>query len=68
MAAEADSNNIIRFTFTGEENIPREATHIFVDAAFVPDQAFNRHPNIVELICSDRVETMREKHSINALS
>ena len=59
MAAEADSNNIIRFTYTGEENIPREATHIFVDAAFVPDQAFNRHPNIVELICHDKVKKIK---------
>ena len=61
MAAEADSNNIIRFTFTGEENIPEEATHIFVDAAFIPAEAFEEHPNIIELICSDRVETIERE-------
>ena len=52
------ADNIIRFTYTGVEIIPREATHIFVDAAFIPARAFLRHPNIVEVICHDGVETI----------
>ena len=47
---------IIRFTYTGEEIIPLEATHIFVDATFIPRQAFKNHPNIIEVICSERVK------------
>ena len=50
------ADNIIRFTYTGEEIIPREANHIFVDAAFVPDGTFEEHPNIIEGVCSERVK------------
>ncbi len=59
MAAEADRNNILRFTYTGEENTPEEATHIFVDAAFIPAEAFYEHPNIVEVICHFRVKKIQ---------
>jgi hypothetical protein len=51
---------IIRFTYTGAvgENIPDEATHIAVaeDCTFVRTRAFYRHPNIVEVICHDKVK------------
>ena len=52
------TDNIIRFTYTGAdgERIPDDATHIFVDAAFIPPVAFFQHPNIVEVICSERVK------------
>ena len=50
--------DIIRFTYTGAdgERIPDEATHIFVDAAFIPPVAFFQHPNIIEVVCSKRVK------------
>ena len=53
---------IIRFTYTSEEDIvPREATHIFVDAAFIRAHAFAGHPNIVEVICSERVKKIERE-------
>ena len=55
MAAEG-GNNIVWFTYTGQEEIPVEATHIFVDIKIVPRRAFYRHPNIEEVICLDRVK------------
>ena len=57
MAAE-DDNNFMRYVYRGEEGeiIPREATHIFVLARIVLARAFQRHPNIVEIICHEGVE------------
>jgi len=57
MAAEG-GNNIIWFTYTGADGevIPRDATHVFVDVTTIPENAFWDHPNIVEVICHDRVE------------
>ena len=59
MAAEGD-NHFMRYTYRGEEDeiISREATHITVgeDVTFVRARAFFHHPNIVELICHDKVE------------
>ena len=58
MAAEGEGDShiiIIRFTYTGEEVIPDDATHIFVDVR-VRTLAFFQHPNVVEVICSERVE------------
>ena len=56
----AAGGNIVRFIYTGAEGeiIPREATHITVaaDCTFVRARAFMSHPNIVEVICHDRVE------------
>ena len=54
---------IIRYVYTGDEGevIPREATHITVDAAFIPRYAFHSHPNIVELICSERVKKIEQE-------
>ncbi len=58
MAAEGGDNIIVRFTYTGEEGevVPRDATHVFVDVTTIPARAFDRHRNIVEVICHDRVE------------
>ncbi len=57
MAAEG-GNNITWFIYTGADGeiIPRDATHVFVDVTTIPASAFYRHPNIVEVICHDRVE------------
>ena len=60
MAAEG-GNNIVWFLYTGQENIPDNATHVFVDAAFIPRRAFYDHPNVVEVICHDRVEKIEEE-------
>ena len=51
---------IIRFTYTGEEIIPEDATHIIVDAVFIPRWAFQDHQNIVEVICSEKVKWIKE--------
>ena len=61
MAAEG-GNIIVRYVYRGEvgERIPREATHVFVDAAFIPAQAFASHPNIIEIICHMDVEKIEE--------
>ena len=56
MMASEGGNIIIRFTYTGQENnIPEEATHIFVDVAVILANAFDRHPHIIEVKCHDRV-------------
>ena len=58
---EADDNiHIVRFTYTGEEEIPDEATHIFIAVRVVPARAFADHPNIVEVICGEDVEKIEE--------
>ena len=58
MAAGGD-NSFIRYIYMGEvgERIPREATHIIVgeDVTVVLYQAFEGHPNIVEIICHENV-------------
>ena len=57
----AEGGNIIWFTYTGEENnIPDEATHIFVDVTFVRAGTFQGHPNVVEVICHENVEKIEE--------
>eukprot|EP00984_Skeletonema_dohrnii_P032694 scaffold27230_cov155-Skeletonema_dohrnii-CCMP3373.AAC.3 len=51
MAAEGD--RIIRYNYTGgDEEVPRDATHISIDASVtvIPEDAFQGHPNIVEVI------------------
>ena len=65
MADQGDNNNfIIRYVYRGEEGeiIPRGATHIFMGegVTFVRARAFQDHPNIVEVICHDRVERIGE--------
>ena len=58
----AEGGNIVRFTYTGADGeiIPRDATHVFVDVTTIPARAFDRHRNIVEVICHDRVEKIEE--------
>ena len=57
MAAVGGNNNIVRFTYTGEDDIPDDATHVtVVNVTFVRRRAFERHPNIVEVICHEDVE------------
>eukprot|EP00573_Skeletonema_grethae_P013326 CAMPEP_0201709816 /NCGR_PEP_ID=MMETSP0578-20130828/58303_1 /ASSEMBLY_ACC=CAM_ASM_000663 /TAXON_ID=267565 /ORGANISM="Skeletonema grethea, Strain CCMP 1804" /LENGTH=172 /DNA_ID=CAMNT_0048198809 /DNA_START=108 /DNA_END=623 /DNA_ORIENTATION=+ len=59
----AEGGNIVRFTYTGADGeiIPRDATHVFVDAKIIRGRAFYRHPNIVEVICHDKVEKIEER-------
>ena len=58
MAAE-DGNIIRRYVYWGEDGeiIPNGATHITVaeGVTFVRANAFDQHPNIIELICHDKV-------------
>ena len=58
--ADRGDNNFMRYVYRGEEGeiIPREATHIFVgeDVTFIYAWAFADRPNIVEVICHDKVE------------
>mmetsp|Transcript_8963 Transcript_8963/g.13847 ORF Transcript_8963/g.13847 Transcript_8963/m.13847 type:complete len:311 (+) Transcript_8963:108-1040(+) len=64
MAAEGDNNNFVRYIYRGEveEFIPLHVTHIIVreDVTVVLAAAFYRHPNIVEVICHDKVEEIEE--------
>ncbi len=57
MAAEGN-NNSIWFTYTSEdgEEIPDDATHVFVVGTTIPARAFQYHRNIVEVICHEDVE------------
>ncbi len=55
MEVEGD-NNITWFTFTGEEEIPDDATHVFVHVRVVSAATFSHHPNIVEVVCHEDVE------------
>ena len=60
MAAEGDQ--IVRFIYTGQEVIPDDATHVIVKyTTFVRARAFLGHPNIVEVICRDEVETIESR-------
>ena len=63
MAAEGEIV-IVRFTYTGADGevIPDEATHITVaeDCTFVHEQAFERHPNIIEVVCHLHVEKIEQ--------
>ena len=58
MAVEG-GNNIVWFTYTGQEEIPDEATHIIVDVRTIPAEAFRFHP-LIEVICLDRVEKIEQ--------
>ncbi len=59
MSDEGD-NNFVRYTYTGAvgEHIPRDATHVTVHAltTVVRTRSFEWHPNIIEVICHDKVE------------
>ena len=50
-----------RKIYRGEEGevIPRETTHVIVEnesIRVILERAFDQHPNIVEVICHDKVE------------
>ena len=64
MAAEGD-NNFVRYIYRGEdgEHIPFHATHIIVreDVTVVLAEAFYEHPNIIEVVCHDKVEKIGEE-------
>ena len=64
MSAVGD-DNFMRYVYRGgvSESIPREATHIIVaeDVTIIHERAFFRHPNIVEVICHDKVEKIGEE-------
>ena len=61
MAVVGD-NNFMRYVYRGEEGeiIPREATHIIVEARVVLARAFREHRNIVEVICHEGVEKIED--------
>ena len=60
MAAEQ-----VHFIYTGGSGdiIPREATHVTIDDSItvIPANLFSGHPNIIELICHEGVESIRDK-------
>ncbi len=62
MTARGDSY-FMTYVYRGEygERIPRGATHIIVreDVTVIHAYAFTGHPNIVEVICHDKVEKIR---------
>ena len=59
----AEGGNIV-FIYTGAEGerIPDGVTHVTIgkDVTFVRARAFYQHPNIIELICHDKVEKVEE--------
>ncbi len=64
---EAGGDNIVWFTYTGEEgeDIPDEATHVFVAVKVVRARAFFMHPNVVEVTCHEDVEKI-EGHAFSS--
>ena len=57
----AEDNAIVRHIYSGEdrEDVPLEATHITTrNIKIVPHCAFRDHPNIVEAICDNDVDTI----------
>ena len=54
------------YIYRGGRNFvfPRNATSVIVivheDVSVIPEDAFDRHPNIVEVICHDKVEKIEE--------
>ena len=52
-------------TYTGQEEISREVTHVIVNAEFIPEEAFYEHPNIVAVICRKNVKKI-EQFAFNA--
>ncbi len=58
ITAVEESNNISWFTYTGEEDIPRDATHVFIYAKVIPEGTFANHRNIVEVVCDIDVENI----------
>eukprot|EP00574_Skeletonema_japonicum_P005596 CAMPEP_0201728012 /NCGR_PEP_ID=MMETSP0593-20130828/14489_1 /ASSEMBLY_ACC=CAM_ASM_000672 /TAXON_ID=267983 /ORGANISM="Skeletonema japonicum, Strain CCMP2506" /LENGTH=119 /DNA_ID=CAMNT_0048219993 /DNA_START=34 /DNA_END=393 /DNA_ORIENTATION=- len=59
--AAVGGNIIVRFTYTGEEDIPDNVTHVTViNVRVVRSMAFSQHPSIVEVICHEEVEKIEE--------
>ncbi len=59
--AAVGGNIIVRFTYTGEEDIPDNVTHVTViNVRVVRRIAFSQHPSIVEVICHEEVEKIEE--------
>ena len=58
----AEGGNIVRFTYTGADGewIDVEATHILVQARVIRREAFDRHRNIVEVICDEDVKKIEK--------
>jgi hypothetical protein len=63
--SDVGDSNFMRYIYRGEEgeHIPDGATHITVaeDVTFVRARAFERHPNIVEVICHKNVKKIEEE-------
>ena len=63
--SDVGDDNFMRYVYRGEEGeiIPRGATHISVreDVRVILAYAFYEHPNIVEVICHDKVEKIEEE-------
>ncbi len=58
------------YTYRGEEGevVPGGATHIFVSAKVIRALAFVHHPNIVEIICHEDVETIEARAFLHCRS
>ena len=52
----------VEYNYRGEEGevISRDATRVFVIAKVIPEEAFRRHRNIEEVICSEDVEKIEQ--------
>eukprot|EP00984_Skeletonema_dohrnii_P000701 scaffold211_cov83-Skeletonema_dohrnii-CCMP3373.AAC.7 len=68
MAAEGD--NVTWYNYTGDRRVPDDVTHVTIDASVtvIPEDAFRRHPNIVEVICHDKVERVEARAFISCPS
>ena len=62
MAAVGGNINVrFTYTYTGEEDIPDDVTHVIVrNIRVVLANAFADHPNIVEVIFHEKVEKIEE--------
>ena len=60
LSGRVSENIIRRFTYTGEEIIPDDVTHVFVNVKVVPPGAFRGHHSIREIICHENVEKIEE--------
>ncbi len=67
MTAEGGGNivwftegDIVWFFYTGEEGIPDDATHFFVDVKVIPSMAFCGNLNIVQVVCDENVKTIEK--------
>ncbi len=56
----AEGGNFDRYIYRGEDGevIPEHVIYVFEDATVVRRRAFFEHPNILEVICHDKVENI----------